>query len=96
MKIPILSSDGWRRVEEQMQMPVQSSVRAVEGERAPSAGRGLPLHAFAKARYTRTNPLVLEALEQQAEAVSGTFTAQDVEITLWAYETMGGSSGRGR
>ena len=44
---------------------------------------------MAKARYTPTNPLVLEALEQQAEAVAGTINAQGVANTLWAYATMG-------
>jgi hypothetical protein len=48
------------------------------------------LHAMAKAKahYTPTNPLVLEALEGRAEAVAGTFNSQAVANTLWAYATM--------
>jgi hypothetical protein len=49
--------------------------------------------AMAKARYTPTNTLVLEALELQAEAVAGTLQAQDVANTLWAYATMGREPG---
>ena len=53
------------------------------------------LHAMAKARYTPTNPLVIGALEQQAEALAGTFNAQNVANTLWAYATMGREPGAG-
>jgi hypothetical protein len=42
------------------------------------------MHAMAKAHYTPAAPLVLEALENQAEAeaVAGTFKAQEVANTL--------------
>ncbi len=50
---------------------------------------GNTMHVMAKAHYTPTNPLVLEALEQQAESVVGTFNAQNMVNTLWAYATMG-------
>jgi hypothetical protein len=53
------------------------------------------MHAMAKAHYTPTNPLVLEALEQRAEALGGTFKAQNVANTLWAYATMGQEPGAG-
>ncbi len=53
------------------------------------------LHAMAKARYTPTNPLVLDVLEQQAEAVAGTMNAQGVANTLWANATMGREPGAG-
>ena len=54
------------------------------------------LHAMAKAKahYTPTNPLVLEALERRAEAVADTFNAQGVANLLWAYATMGRAPGR--
>ena len=42
--------------------------------------------AMAKAHYTPTNPLVLEALEQQTEAVAGTLNAQDVSNMLCQHE----------
>jgi len=50
---------------------------------------------MAKAHYTPTNPLVLEALEQQAEALVSSLNAQGVAITLWAYATMGREPGAG-
>jgi hypothetical protein len=55
------------------------------------------LHAMAKAKahYTPTNPLVLEALEGRAEAVAGTFEAQGVANALWAYARMGQEPGAG-
>ena len=53
------------------------------------------LHAMAKARYTPTNPLVIGALERRAEALAGTFNAQGVANTLWAYATMGRKPGAG-
>ena len=55
------------------------------------------LHAMAKAKahYTPTNPLVLEALERRSEAEAGTFTAQDVANTLRAYAKMGRDPGAG-
>jgi hypothetical protein len=53
------------------------------------------MHAMAKAHYTPTNPLVREALEQQAEALAGSFNAQEVANTLWAYATMRREPGAG-
>jgi hypothetical protein len=55
------------------------------------------MHAMSKAHYTPTAALVLEALENQAEAeaVAGTFKAQEVATTLWAYATMGREPGAG-
>jgi len=48
-----------------------------------------------KTHYTPTSPLVLEALEHQAEALAGTFKAQEVANPLWAYATMGREPGAG-
>jgi hypothetical protein len=53
------------------------------------------MHAMAKAHYTPSSPLVFEALEQQAEALAGTFKAQDVATTLRAYAKMGQDPGAG-
>jgi len=53
------------------------------------------LHAMAKAHCTPTNPLVLEALEQQAETLAGTFNEKHVANTLWAMRRWGGSPGKG-
>ena len=68
----------------------EQALRSLEGsalqtiEDFDPQGLANTLHAMAKARYTPTNPLVLEALEQQAEAVAGTMKAQEVANTLWA------------
>jgi hypothetical protein len=53
------------------------------------------LHALAKARYAPSDPLLLDALERQAEAVAGTFNAQQVANTLWAYAKLGRAPGAG-
>jgi hypothetical protein len=37
----------------------------------------------------------MRGLEGRAEALAGTYTAQDVENTLWAYATMGLEPGAG-
>ena len=53
------------------------------------------LHAMAKSRYRLSDRSVLAALERQAEAVAGSFNAQDVANTLWAYATMRREPGAG-
>ena len=55
------------------------------------------LHAMAKAKahYSPTKPLVIEALERRAEALAGTLNAQGVANTLWAYAPMGRAPGAG-
>ena len=74
---------------------VDQALRALEESALRNIGDFGPqplantLHAMAKARYTPTNPLVLEALDRQVEALAGTFNAQDVANTLWSYATMG-------
>jgi hypothetical protein len=40
------------------------------------------MHVMAKAHYTPTNPLVLEALEGWADALAGTFKTQEVANTI--------------
>jgi hypothetical protein len=72
-----------------------SRSRAVSIVPRPAAGVNVALHARAKARYTPTNPLVVDALEHQAEAVAGTMNAQAAGNTLWAYATMGRKPGAG-
>ena len=54
------------------------------------------LYAMAKAKYTPSEPLLVEALERQAVAVAGRgdFNAQNVAITMWAYATMGREPGK--
>jgi hypothetical protein len=82
---------------------VDQALRALEESTLHNIGDFNPqtlantLHANAKAKahYTPTNPLVLEALERRAEAVAGTFEAQNVANTLWAYATMGREPGAG-
>ena len=61
---------------------------------AEQTGRPAP-RALAKAHHTPRNPLVLEALEQQAEAVAGTFNVQELANTMWAYATKGREPGEG-
>ena len=39
--------------------------------------------------------IYIRVLEGRAVAVAGTFNAQGVANTLWAYATMGGCQGRG-
>ena len=47
------------------------------------------LHIMAKTRYRPWDPAVVPKLEGRAEAVAGTFNAQNVANTLWAYATIG-------
>jgi hypothetical protein len=80
---------------------VDQGLRALEesalhniGDFGPQAlANTLHAMAMAKAHYTPTNILVLEALEGRAEAVAGTFNAQGVANTLWAYARMGREPG---
>ena len=53
------------------------------------------LHIMAKTRYRPWDPAVVPKLEGRAEAVAGTFNAQNVANTLWAYVTMGRAPGAG-
>jgi hypothetical protein len=53
------------------------------------------LHIMAKSRYRPWDRTLIPDLEGRAEAVAGTFNAQNVANTLWAYATMGRSPGRG-
>jgi hypothetical protein len=47
------------------------------------------LHILAKTHHCPWNPSLVLELEGRAEALAGTFNAQDVANTLWAYATMG-------
>ena len=51
------------------------------------------LHAMAKTRYNTENSKLITLLYDRAEAVAGTFNAQAVANTLWAYATMGREPG---
>ena len=53
------------------------------------------LHIMAKSRYRAWDRTLVPELEGRAEAVSGTFNAQDMANTLWAYATMGRKPGAG-
>ena len=53
------------------------------------------LHTMAKTHYRPRDPSLVPALEVRAEALAGTFNAQDVANTLWAYATMGREPGAG-
>jgi hypothetical protein len=53
------------------------------------------LHIMAKSRYRPWDRTLLPELEGRAEALAGTFMAQDVANTLWAYATMGRAPGAG-
>ena len=45
------------------------------------------LHIMAKTRYRPSDPALVPKLDGRAEALAGTFKAQDVANTLWAYAT---------
>ncbi len=51
------------------------------------------LHIIAKSRYSPWDPALVPKLEGQAVAVVGTFSAQGVTNTLWAFATMGREPG---
>ena len=53
------------------------------------------LHIMAKTRYRPWDQTLVPKLEGRAEALAGTFNAQDVANTLWAYATMGREPGAG-
>ena len=53
------------------------------------------LHIIAKARYSPNDQSLVPQLEGRAEALAGTFNAQEVANTLWAYATMGREPGAG-
>ena len=53
------------------------------------------LHIMAKTEYCPWDPSLVPALEVRAEALAGTFNAQNVANTLWAYATMGREPGAG-
>ena len=53
------------------------------------------LHIMAKTRYRPWDPALVPRLEGRAEALAGTFNAQKVANTLWAYATMGREPGEG-
>jgi len=53
------------------------------------------LHIIAKTRYRPRDQSLVPQLEGRAEAVAGTFKAQAVANTLWAYATMGREPGAG-
>ena len=53
------------------------------------------LHIMAKSRYRPWDRTLVPELEGRAEAVAGTFKAQEVANTLWAYATMGRAPGAG-
>jgi hypothetical protein len=50
---------------------------------------------MAKTRYRPWDPALVPKLERRAEALAGTFNAQHVGSTLWAYATMGREPGAG-
>ena len=50
---------------------------------------------MAKSRYRPWDRTLVPELEGRAEALAGTFNAQDVANTLWAYATMGRAPGAG-
>jgi hypothetical protein len=53
------------------------------------------LHIMAKTRYQPWNQTLVPKLEWRATALAGTFSAQGVANTLWAYATMGREPGAG-
>ena len=50
---------------------------------------------MAKSRYSAWDRTLVPKLEGRAEALAGTFNAQEVANTLWAYATMGREPGAG-
>ena len=53
------------------------------------------LHIMAKSRYRPWDRTLVPELEGRAEALAGSFKAQEVANTLWAYATMGREPGAG-
>ena len=50
---------------------------------------------MAKSRYHPWNQNLVSKLDRRAETRAGTFNAQNVANTLWAYATMGREPGAG-
>ena len=53
------------------------------------------LHIMAKTRYRPWDRTLVPELQGRAEALAGTFKAQEVANTPWAYATMGREPGAG-
>jgi len=53
------------------------------------------LHIIAKTRYSPRDQSLVPQLEGRTETLAGTFNAQEVANTLWAYATMGREPGAG-
>jgi len=53
------------------------------------------LHIMAQTHHRPWDPALVPKLEGRAEALAGTFNAQEVANTLWAYATMGREPGAG-
>ena len=53
------------------------------------------LHIMAKSRYIPWDRTLIPELEGREESLAGTFKAQNVANTLWAYATMGPEPGAG-
>ena len=58
-------------------------------------GVSIAMHIMAKTRYRPWDQTLVPHLEGRAEALAGTFNAQNVVNTLWAYATMGQAPGAG-
>ena len=64
-----------------------AALRTIDAFRAQEVSN--TLHIMAKSRYRPWDRTLIPELEGRAEALAGTFKAQEVATTLWAYATMG-------
>ena len=80
-------------VERALQAIEAAALRTMDAFEAQAVAN--TLHIMAKTRYRPWDRTLVPELEARAEALAGTFNAQEVANTLWAYETMGREPGAG-
>ena len=85
--------DGGGVVERALRALEAAALRQIETYQAQHVAN--TLHIMAKTCYRPWDQALVPALEGRAEALAGTFNAQGVANTLWAYATMKRDLGAG-
>jgi len=80
-------------VERALQALEAAALRTIDAFEAQQIAN--TLHIMAKSRYHPWNQNLVSKLGGRAEALAGSFNAQEVAHTLWAYATMGRAPGEG-
>ena len=80
-------------VERALQALEAAALRTIDAFEAQQIAN--TLHIMAKSRYHPWNQNLVSKLDRRAEALAGSFNAQNVANTLWAYATMGREPGAG-